>query len=85
MARPQIERPSNGPQQDELDALFEVDHAMDDIFDAIRRDAATESEKTRDPKEVAYGRKHADNSNDVDEEIKITKKRAPIAKLDEKR
>jgi hypothetical protein len=70
---------------DGLDALFEVDRGIDDIFDAVRREAAADDDTIRAPKEVTYGRKRANGSDDGDEEIKITKKRALIAKLDEKR
>lgn len=80
MARPEAER----PPRDDLDALFEVDHDMDEIFSAVRREKAAEAngENTREG-EVTYGKKRKDA--DDDEEIKITKKRAPIAKLDDTR
>lgn len=81
MARAEVE-----PQRDDLDALFEVDQGMDDIFDTVRRDQAAEKNGARAlQNEVQYGRKRTDAANDVDEEIKITKKRAPIAKLDDTR
>jgi hypothetical protein len=80
MARPEVEP----PQRDDLDALFEVDHDMDDIFSAVRREKAAEAngENMRQG-EVTYGKKRKEA--DDDEEIKITKKRAPIAKLDDTR
>jgi replication fork protection complex subunit Csm3/Swi3 len=85
MTRPDGDRRPAAQPHDDLDALFEVDHGMDDIFDAVRRDATVEDNNAPQAKEVTYGRKPNDDTNDVDEEIKITKKRAPIAKLDEKR
>jgi replication fork protection complex subunit Csm3/Swi3 len=83
MARPEAPPPAG----DDLDALFEADTGMDDIFDTIRRHRAGEDDEIRVPqKEVQSGsKKRNDDAGDVDEEIKITKKRAPIAKLDDTR
>lgn len=82
MTRPEPERMADRPPPDDLDALFEVDHDMDNIFDAVRKETMEEDDRIRIPKEVTYGKKR---DNAEDEEIKITKKRAPIAKLDDKR
>ncbi|KIW08109.1 uncharacterized protein PV09_01046 [Verruconis gallopava] len=81
MARPDAEsRP-----QDDLDALFEADHTMDDIFTNIRRENPKAQNETSEAQEVTYRRRTAGEQNDVDDSIKITKKRKPIAKLDDKR
>lgn len=85
MARPEVGAASGAPQPDDLDALFEVDHGMDEMFDAIRREKANKGNNTREPKEVTYGRTRPAEALGIDEEVKITKKRAPVAKLDEAR
>ena len=80
MARPEI----NPPVRDALDSLFEPDESVGDMFATIRRDKEAEVDSSTRPGEVIYGKKK-DKADDVDDEIKITKKRAPIAKLDEAR
>ena len=84
MARPEAPPPA----QDDLDALFEADTGMDDIFDTIRRQQAEEADEIRVPQREAQTggrRRDGDAGGDVDEEIQIRKKRAPIAKLDDAR
>ena len=75
----------NSPQQsaerDDLDDLFNYDVSMDDVFkDSNASDAAP-----KDQSELR--RRNSDNGAGLglDEEIKITKRRQPIAKLDEAR
>ena len=83
MARPEAPQPQQGG--DDLDALFEVDHDMDDMFSAIRREKEADASNSNKTDTVPYqSRKKADAASD--DEIKITKKkRAPIAKLDDTR
>jgi len=79
MARSEVEA---APQPDDVDALFEVDRGIGDILDTIRNGRDTEGNNTREPKEVTYGRRGPAEALGIDEEVKITKKRAPVAKLD---
>ncbi|KAK4993607.1 chromosome segregation in meiosis-related protein [Elasticomyces elasticus] len=65
--------------RDELDDLFNYDAGIDDIFKNLNNET--------NPEAVNSGRKgnNADAGLGIDEEIKITKRRAPVAKLDESR
>lgn len=65
-------------QPDELDDLFNYDPGMDDVFKEAS--GATE-DTTTSTKDIANG----PTGLGIDEEVKITKKRQPIAKLDETR
>ncbi|GAB7346224.1 hypothetical protein MBLNU457_4957t1 [Dothideomycetes sp. NU457] len=66
-------RSSHAP--DELDDLFNYDAGMDEIMNGTSApDHATEPTKT-----------YQDDTINLDEEVKVTRKRAPIAKLDEER
>jgi replication fork protection complex subunit Csm3/Swi3 len=71
----QAEAP-NPVDNDDLDQLFDLDTTLEDIFGTRNNvDTSTKrgpsNEKSRDAEALG-----------IDEEIKITKKRQPIAKLD---
>jgi len=60
---------------DELDDLFNYDAGMDEVMNGSSApDRTTEPAKT-----------YQDDTTNLDEEVKVTRKRAPIAKLDEER
>ena len=70
----------NDPTRDAVDALF--DESDGDLFDGLDSDLETRRQESR--KRRANAEKE-NNDLGVDEEIKITKKRKPIAKLDDTR
>jgi hypothetical protein len=81
MARPEAPPPTH----DELDALFDADAGMNDIFDTVRRQRVGEDDEIRVPQKDTQSGARKRNEDDGDDEIKIKKKRAPIAKLDDAR
>ena len=85
MARSELEKSLGPPQQDDLDALFEVDTTMDDIFDSIRRGTDIDGNNTRLPNTETHGTSRPAEGLGIDEEVKIVKKRQPVAKLDDAR
>lgn len=77
MARP--ESAAEGPL-DDLDALFDAD-SMDEMFNSN-----SAGNNTREPDRDRNGGRDIRRSEaQADEEIKITKKRQPVAKLDDTR
>ncbi|KAL9094714.1 MAG: hypothetical protein Q9165_002984 [Trypethelium subeluteriae] len=80
---PLLDEPAHqAPERDDLDDLLNYDASMDDVF----KDTNDESHATT--KGIPESRRGAaDGGADlgIDEEIKITKRRKPIAKLDEAR
>ncbi|TID25315.1 Choline oxidase [Venturia nashicola] len=75
MARPGI---TEEVPRDDLDALFDVD-SMDEMVDSN-----SAGNNTREPDRDGNGG-HRRSEAQADEEIKITKKRQPVAKLDDTR
>ena len=74
--------PQQSATRDDLDDLFNLDEPIDGAFrDANNRsDAPTENQ--------AHSRRRSTDGRanlGIDEEIKITKRRQPVAKLDEAR
>lgn len=65
-------RSSHAP--DELDDLFNYDAGMDEVMNGSNTPDRTEPAKT-----------YQDDTLNLDEEVKVTRKRAPVAKLDEER
>lgn len=81
MAATAAQRPS-APPGDELDEIFNYDANMDDVFrdvDTNMRAPASDSSNTQG-RDTTGG-----DVLGIDEQIKVTKKRAPIPKLDEGR
>lgn len=75
MARPATTKEA---PRDDLDALFDVD-SMDETFNSN-----SAGNNTREPdRDRTTG--HRRSEAQADEEIKITKKRQPVAKLDDTR
>ena len=79
------QRPRNGPTPpvgDELDDLFNYDVGVDDVFREVDTNmnvpAKPKPRPLKDGNETGAGL-------GIDEEIKISKKRRPVAKLDEER
>ena len=74
--------PAAPPAGDELDDLFDYNVNLDDVF----RDVDTNMNV---PKETSYFSRAKDTVNvdslGIDEAVKIERKRAPVAKLDEAR
>jgi len=70
-------------QEDDLDALFEIDPSMDEIFHTNSPSAGNNN--THDPVRHNDASTRRFDAQGIDEEIKITKKRAPVAKLDDTR
>jgi replication fork protection complex subunit Csm3/Swi3 len=71
--------PERGSSPANLDDLFNYDVGLDDIFaenNDTNVDNANSKAKTGDPSSLGLG---------LDEEVKVTKKRQPVAKLDENR
>ncbi|CAI7583858.1 unnamed protein product [Penicillium pancosmium] len=71
--------PERGSSPANLDDLFNYDVGLDDIFaenNDTNVDNANSKGKTGDPSSLGLG---------LDEEVKVTKKRQPVAKLDENR
>jgi replication fork protection complex subunit Csm3/Swi3 len=71
---------------DELDDLFDYNVTLDDVF----RDVDTNMHAPTAPKPTAIPSRTKNNSHKIDslgidEEVKVQRKRAPIAKLDEER
>jgi replication fork protection complex subunit Csm3/Swi3 len=79
MARPEFITPSGGPPHDELEALFDAD---EDILDTIRDSRDTASNNTHEPFRESTGNVRRSEALGIDEEVTITKKRQPVAKLD---
>ncbi|TKA66934.1 hypothetical protein B0A49_07103, partial [Cryomyces minteri] len=79
MALPQAQ--PHQPTGDELDDPFNYDAAIDDVF----KDLDTTNSSTRDPNDQSRNTASSAAGLGIDEEIKITRKRQPIAKLDEAR
>lgn len=74
--------PQRPAPRDDLDDLFNYDASMDDAFrDTNNKSDIPTADQAQTRRKNAYG--GADLG--IDEEIKITKKRQPIAKLDEAR
>ncbi|OCL07780.1 Swi3-domain-containing protein [Glonium stellatum] len=67
---------------DELDDLFNYDATMDDAFNSLDTDKTVTGRQELNNRPNANGEKEGLG---IDEEIKIVKKRQPIAKLDETR
>lgn len=70
----------NRNNTNDTDDLFDYDGGLDDIH----REAAENIKKASEDNTKSHS-KPGDAGLGIDEEIKITKKRAPIAKLDEAR
>lgn len=69
--------PSGG---DDLDDLFDYDPRMDDVFKDM------ENNNTAGQQELgANGKQGGSEGLGIDEEVKLVKKRQPVAKLDESR
>ncbi|KAL2355285.1 chromosome segregation in meiosis protein 3 [Cryomyces antarcticus] len=79
MALPQAQ--PHQPTGDELDDLFNYDAAMDDVF----KDLNSTNSSTRDANDQSRNTASSAAGLGIDEEIKIARKRQPIAKLDEAR
>jgi hypothetical protein len=77
MARPEL---ADEPARDDLDALFEVDQSMDELFNST-----SAGNNTREPDRDNNGSIRRSEAQAIDEEIKITKKRQPVAKLNDTR
>jgi replication fork protection complex subunit Csm3/Swi3 len=77
MARSEL---ADEPPRDDLDALFEMDPSMDELFNSN-----SASNNTREPDRDNNGSTRRSEPQAIDEEIKITKKRQPVAKLDDTR
>lgn len=69
---------SEEPPRDDLDALFDAD-SMDEMFNSN-----SAGNNTREPDRDRNG-SHRRSEAQADEEIKISKKRQPVAKLDDTR
>jgi hypothetical protein len=65
---------------DDLDALFDVDQSMDEMFNSN-----SAGNNTREPDRDNNGGTRHSEVQVMDEEIKITKKRQPVAKLNDTR
>ena len=80
---PSVDPSSQQPaERDDLDDLFNYDASMDDVF----KDTNSKSDVAlKEP--IGLKRKATDGRVDlgIDKEVKITKRRQPIAKLDEAR
>ncbi|KAK2852167.1 hypothetical protein FQN49_005305 [Arthroderma sp. PD_2] len=68
------------PNED-VDDLFDYDAGLDDILQEVEQKTRKAADSTTDNNQT----KPDGNSLGIDDEIKVTKKRAPIAKLDETR
>ncbi|KAF2425252.1 Swi3-domain-containing protein [Tothia fuscella] len=67
---------------DDLDALFDVEPGMDDPFDAVHDNFNSDGNNTREPiREPSVSARRTEGLG-LDEEVKIVKKRQPVAKLD---
>lgn len=62
-------------ERDDLDDIFNYDAGINATFDQLRDDA-NNNNTTQDQHDVPVN---------IDEEVKVTKKRKPVAKLDEER
>ena len=70
------------PDGDELDDLFNYDAAMDNAFNSL------DTNKTVTARQESSNHPNVNGEKEglgIDEEIKIVKKRQPVAKLDEPR
>lgn len=77
MARSEL---AGEPPRDDLDALFEVDSSMDELLNSN-----SAGNNTREPDRDNNGSTRHSEAQAIDEEIKITKKRQPVAKLNDTR
>jgi hypothetical protein len=77
MARP--EHAGEAPR-DDFDALFEIDPDLDEVFNSN-----SAGNNTREPNQDDNGSTRRSEAQAIDEEIKITKKRQPVAKLNDTR
>lgn len=71
--------PQRGSSPANLDDLFDYDVGLEDIFPGnndTNADNTTSKPQNGDPSSLGLG---------LDEEVKVTKKRQPVAKLDENR
>jgi len=67
---------------DDLDALFSIDPSMDEIFNNVNGDSNADGNNTREPLREHSARQGRAEVLGLDEEVKIAKKRQPVAKLD---
>lgn len=80
MARQEVEMLTHEGDMDDIDALF-ADKSLDEILaNQEAEDAKTKPSKKKNPS----GRTDEELIN-LDEDIRVTKKRAPVPKLDEER
>lgn len=79
MAR--LEAAEEVPRGDDLDALFDVDPSMEELFNPNANSAGN---NTREPNRDRNGGARRSEAQAV-EEIKITKKRHQVAKLNDTR
>jgi replication fork protection complex subunit Csm3/Swi3 len=85
MARGDPSVGSHPSETDALDEIFDYDANIDDILDAVNdRDSNTNPHRHTAGLEDSTSSR-ADQALGIDEEIKVTKARKPIAKLDETR
>lgn len=82
-AAQQPARPGNlaAPPHDDLDDLFNYDADLGDVFGEVDTNMDVPVTKTSSSKAA----KENSTNLGIDEEIKITKKRRPVVKLDEER
>ena len=72
--RPTVER-------DDLDDIFNYDAGIDATFNQPDQDWNAQNNQD----DSNANQRPQDQKGDIDEEIKVTKKRKPVAKLDEER
>jgi replication fork protection complex subunit Csm3/Swi3 len=72
--RPTVER-------DDLDDIFNYDAGIDATFNQSRQDWTAQDDANNND----TNRQPHDVPENIDEEVKVTKKRKPVAKLDEER
>jgi replication fork protection complex subunit Csm3/Swi3 len=78
---PSVAQPG-ADQRDDLDALFDIDPGMDELFEQLHENRSTDGNNTRKPIREGSVAARRDEGLGLDEEVKITKKRQPVAKLD---
>lgn len=67
---------------DDIDNLFNYDDAVDDFLKDLPTNNGSDEQNNNT---ASNSRRDRDASNDMDEEIKVTRKRAPAPKLDDNR
>ena len=72
------------PASDELDDLFDYNVNLDDVFRDVDTNMRATEQLSRPSKAKNNSSRHVDSLG-IDEAVKVEKKRAPVAKLDETR